>query len=232
MKSFHILSDNMKSLTYHLTCIFLLISAGAARAQESDALEDFFRSVRTSYMSFTCAYELEPGESSDLRSVGKVRGDAKVQLQVESYIFTGGGLVMVCDGKDVCMMDKSSKEAVYEPVPENITEDDFIRNPAYLICGLEDNFRIESSEVLRKDGEKVADRYVLMPAVECGIDRCVLDFVVWQDSLSDAQFILSDGSILTLGLTEHEMLPEKPDSYFSLPTPSSLGAEWVVTDLR
>lgn len=206
-----------------------LISSDMSAQQNS--LEKFYQQLDGRHYSFTCRYTLKPSGSAS--SFGKVTGQAQVEMQDEAYIFKGNGLAIVSDGRDLCVIDESSKEAVFESVPESLSEADFIQNPAYLIRGLEDNFKVEKSSS-RKDAEgtRISDTYVLIPVVSCGISRCTLDFPVRREGLSSAVFELTDGTVLEVSIDENNFQQKKPDPYFAIKQPSSFDRTWVVTDLR
>ena len=199
----------------------ILLSAGmmlGTSAQGVNAYDRFAGNLEDACVSFSCGYEF-----SGLQGIVPVKGTASVMLQGKSYRFSGGGMTIVSDGESVCVMDEGAKEAVFENVPQDASEMDFIMNPALLLHSLKDNFKVEKIE----DG-----RYVLAPVVNCGIDGCVLVFTGSSQALSSAEFSLSDGSVLKASVTDYKITKKEPASYFKPADPSSFDLSWVVTDLR
>lgn len=214
-------------------CMTLSLMATLVAAQDMSHLDEFYKKLGGGCFSFSCQYALQPSGSGNAASLGNIMGEARVEMQGDAYIFRGNGLAIISDGKSICVMDESAKEAVYEVLPESFTETDYLQNPAYLIRGLEDNFKVlTSTRVKDAQGDYVSDSYVLVPTVECGINECTLDFVAHKGTMSAARFELSDGSILKVKLSEQKFLPEKPLEYFALMNPSSFGSDWIITDLR
>lgn len=211
---------------YFATAVLILLS-GRLAAQKISPLEKFYSDLENACMTFTCTYLYTPAQDSGMSSVGSITGDAYVELQGEAYIYKGNGLEITCDGNNVCIVDESVMEAVYEPVPETITSADMIQNPVYLLKGLKNNFKIEDSQ--RCEG---ACEYVLVPTVSSGIEKCLVMFADNKDGLSFMRLNMSDGSTLRINLSEHDFLQKKPDSHFVPRDPVSFGPSWVVTDLR
>lgn len=214
------------SIKYFAAAVLILLS-GRLAAQDKSPLEKFYSDLDNSCMAFTCKYMYTPSPDSNFSSVGSITGEAYVELQGDSYIYDGDGLLITSDGKGLSIMDESVKEIVYEAVPEEITEADFVQNPVYLIRGLKDNFKIEKSK--REEG---AYEYVLVPSVSAGVERCLISFAENQDGLSFIRLNMSDGSTLRVNLYEHDYQSKKPASHFALRDPASFDSSWVVTDLR
>lgn len=200
-------------------CILLALGlTPGISARDGNAYDRFVRNLEDACVSFSCGYEL-----SGLQGIGTVMGTASVKLQGKSYRFSGGGLVMVSDGESVCVMDESSREAVLENVPQDVSEMDFMMNPALLLYSLKDNFEVRKIE---------NGRYVLSPVVDCGIEKCVLVFTGSSQELSSAEFRLSDGSLLKATVTDYKVENKESATYFKPADPSSFDSSWIVTDLR
>lgn len=220
----------MKKIFHILLSWLLALMTVGMSAQEMTSLEKFHKTLNERYISFSCRYTLQPARGHSASSFGKVSGEAEVEMQGDAYIFNGNGLSIVSDGKSICIIDVSAKEAVYEAVPADLSEADFLQNPAYLIRGLEDNFKVSGqSEVTGASG---ADYYVLEPVVDCGINKCILYFKAGEEWLSKAVFELSDGNVLEVEVYDHNSLPKKPLSHFAPQNPSSFDSTWIITDLR
>jgi hypothetical protein len=221
----------MKKILCIILSGLIALTTSDISAQQKNSLEKFYQQLEDAYYSFSCSYTLKP--SGDASSFGKVTGQAQVEMQDEAYIFKGNGLAIVSDGQALCLIDESSKEAVLESVPETISEADYLQNPAYLIRGLSDNFKVEKASSAKDDkGTRISDNYVLIPTVNCGISRCKLTLPVQNAGLSSAVFELSDGTVLEVSIYDNKFQPKKSDSYFAIRQPSSFDKAWVVTDLR
>ena len=205
----------IKYLKYFCTA-FLIFLSGGLSLYSQNRLDDFFALMDGSCMSFKCAYSL-----SD-KSGMTVNGSASICIQGESYIYDGDGLVIKSDGKEICVIDNNAKEVVYESVPEEMSDADYLQNPALLICGLKDNFSLKKFS---------ADEFVLVPVVECGIVECRLLFFADVQGPVVAGFMLSDGGVLEVDMSGYAFLPAKSPDFFS-EDQSSFGSEWIVTDLR
>ena len=223
----------MKTIFHILLYVTMSLMTTLVSAQDMSSLEEFYKKLSNGCFSFSCQYTLQPSGSGNAASFGNIMGEARVEMQGHAYIFRGNGLAIISDGKSICVMDESAEEAVYEALPESFTETDYLQNPAYLIRGLEDNFKVLSStRVKDARGGYVSDNYVLVPTVQCGICKCYLDFVAHKGILSAAEFELSDGNVLKVKFSEQKFLPEKPMEYFALMNPSSFESSWIITDLR
>lgn len=223
----------MNRIYKYIAAGILMIASVAMHAQENSPLEKFYDALADSYISFDCRYTFTPAKESELSGVGKVTGNAQIELQGESYIFDGNGLIVKSDGKSVCIIDDTSKEVIYESMPESFSENDYLQNPALLIRGIKDNFKtVSHSRIKDAYGEHVSDDYILEPVVRCGIDRCILSFVVYKDILPVINLDMTDSSNLNLLMALTDLHSRKPASYFSLPDPSGFDSSWVVTDLR
>lgn len=208
----------------------VLITVGMS-AQEMSSLEKFHKCLNEKYISFSCRYTLQPAKVQGASVLGKVSGEAEVEMQGDAYIFKGSGLFVVSDGKSICVMDESAREAVYEAVPADLSEADYLQNPAYLIRGLEDNFKVlKSSRLAGESGSY--DKHILEPVVDCGISQCSLYFKTGNEWLSKAVFGLSDGNVLEVEMYDHNSLPRKQVSYFAPKDPASFDPTWIITDLR
>lgn len=210
-----------KILKYFCTA-FLILCSGGLSLYSQNRLDGFFGLIDSSCASFKCTYSLVPSKNSAMSRVGTVTGSASVCIQGEAYVFDGDGLVIKSDGKEVCVIDSNAKEAVLESVPEDLSEADFLQNPALLICGLKDNFRLKRSS---------AEEFVLEPVVDCGIVECRLLFSANVQGPSSASFKLSDGGVLEVKMTDYAFHPERSSDYFSLDQ-SSFDSDWILTDLR
>lgn len=211
----------VKILKYFCTA-FLILCSGGLSVFSQNRLDGFFGLIDGSCTSFKCTYSLVPSKNSAMSRVGAVTGSASVCIQGEAYVFDGDGLVIKSDGKEICVIDSNAKEAVFESVPEDLSEADFLQNPALLICGLKDNFRLKSSS---------ADEFVLVPVVDCGIVECRLLFSANAQGPSSAFFKLSDGGVLEVKMTDYAFHPERSSDYF-IQDQSSFDSDWIVTDLR
>ena len=219
----------MKKFRAYIAVAILLMVSGVAYAQGKVLLERFYSHLDDSCISFSCSYTYRPSKTSDIAKIGSVTGDASVEIQGGAYIFKGNGLVLTCDGIDVCIMDETAKEVVYEAMPETLSDMDFLQNPAYLIRGLKENFKVQSSSA-GTSGGSVTERHVLVPTVNCGISKCTIDLA--GKGLSSALFDMADGGLLEVKMNSYEAQPRKDASYFKPKGVSSFNSSWVVTDLR
>lgn len=223
----------MKKVLYILISGILAMMSTGISAQDKSSLEKFYKELNEKYVGLSCHYTLRPANGAGASSFGKVSGNADVEMQDDAYIFRGNGLTIISDGKIICVMDEYAKEAVYESVPADLSEADYLQNPAYLIRGLEDNFKIlKSTGITGASSAEVCDNYVLEPVVDCGIRQCCLYFKAGKEWLSKAVFELSDGNILEVEVYEPISLQKKHISYFTPKDPSSFEPNWIITDLR
>lgn len=223
----------MKTVMKYVLAGLLVLASTNINAQEKNKLEKFYDALEGSCLGFTCEYTFTPPKSAGASGIGKVTGEAKIEIQGDAYIFDGNGLVVKSDGKSVCIMDDDAKEVVYESMPETFSEADFLQNPVYLVRGLKDNFKvIRTTRETDSYGDHVSDDFLLAPLVKCGILKCRLSFVVYQDSLPFVDLYMTDGSELKVLMFEEDFMQKKPLSYFAPPAPESFDSSWIVTDLR
>lgn len=211
----------------------LLMVSAFLYAQEKNPLEKFYEALDGSCLEFTCEYTFTPQTRADAAGTGKVTGQARIEIQGDAYVFEGNGLVVKSDGKSVCFIDDEAREIIYESMPETLSEADFLQNPAYLLRGLKDNFKVaRTTRETDSYGDHISDDFILVPLVKCGIVKCRLSFVVCQDSLPTVFLEMTDGSELKVWMYEDNLMPKKPLSYFAPPAPSSFDSSWIVTDIR
>lgn len=223
----------MNNILKYALAGFLVLASSVIHAQEKNKLEKFYDVLEGSCLGFTCEYTFTPPKSAGASGIGKVTGQARIEIQGDAYVFDGNGVIVKSDGKSVCIMDDDAKEVVYESMPETLSEADFLQNPAYLVRGLKDNFKvIRTTKETDSYGDHVSDDFVLAPLVKCGILKCRLSFVVYQDSLPYVYLDMTDGSELKVLMSEEELMRKKPLSYFAPPAPESFDSSWIVTDLR
>lgn len=223
----------MKTIMKYALAGLLVLVSTFLHAQEKNKLEKFYDALESSCLEFTCEYTFTPPKSAGASGIGKVTGQAKIEIQGDAYIFDGNGLVVKSDGKSVCIIDDDAKEAIYESMPETLSEADFLQNPAYLVRGLKDNFKvIRATKETDSYGDHVSDDFLLAPLVKCGILKCRLSFVVYQDALPYVYLDMTDGSELKVLMYEENLMQKKPLSYFTPPAPESFDSSWIVTDLR
>lgn len=223
----------MNNILKYALAGFLVLASSVIHAQEKNKLEKFYDVLEGFCLGFTCEYTFTPPKSAGASGIGKVTGQARIEIQGDAYVFDGNGVIVKSDGKSVCIMDDDAKEVVYESMPETLSEADFLQNPAYLVRGLKDNFKvIRTTKETDSYGDHVSDDFVLAPLVKCGILKCRLSFVVYQDSLPYVYLDMTDGSTLKVLMFEENLMPQKSLSYFAPPAPESFDSSWIVTDLR
>lgn len=223
----------MKIIIKYALAGLLVLASTFLNAQEKNKLEKFYDALEDSCLGFTCEYTFTPPKNAGVSEIGKVTGQARIEIQGDAYVFDGNGLVVKSDGKSVCIIDEGAKEIVYESMPETLSEADFLQNPAYLVRGLKDNFKvIRSTRETDSYGDHVSDDFVLAPLVKCGVIKCRLSFVVYQDTLPFVDLDMTDGSRLKVLMSEEDFMQKKPLSYFAPPAPESFDSSWIVTDLR
>lgn len=223
----------MKNTLKYAFAGLMTLASAFLYAQDKNKLETFYDVLEDYCLEFTCEYTFTPSKAVDAAGSGKVKGEARIVIQGDAYIFDGNGLVVKSDGKSVCIIDDGAKEIVYESMPETLSEADFLQNPAYLVRRLKDNFKvIKTTRETDSYGDHVADDFVLAPLVKCGILKCRLSFVVYQDSLPYVYLDMTDGSKLKVLMSEENIMQKKPLTYFAPPAPESFDSSWIVTDLR
>lgn len=223
----------MKTILKYTLAGLMILAPVFLHAQEKNRLEAFYDALESSCLEFTCEYTFTPPKTADAVGIDKVAGEARIEIQGDAYVFDGNGLVVKSDGKSVCIIDEGAKEIVYEAMPETLSEADFLQNPAYLVRGLKDNFKvIKATREKDSYGDHVSDVFVLAPLVKCGILKCRLSFLVYQDSLPYVYLDMTDGSKLKVLMSEENFMQKKPLSYFAPPAPESFDSSWIVTDLR
>ena len=195
-----------------ISIFFLLLSVSIFRMEAQSALKSFSDKVFASMVSF----------SYDYATKGKVslKGSGSAIVQNDGFVLKVDGLEVWCDGKDRWTMDPAAKEAVVESV-----EDD----PAFLLTGVEDNFKLVSSpeEVFVKG--KYRMMFHLKPKVPSELKDIRLFFD--DNTLVSAIVSVKDGTETYFEIRDLKFDKRSSGAEFRFDE-KSLDSSWVITDLR
>lgn len=202
--------------------VFLLIlsalGATGLWAQERGPVGDFAATLASSDVSFRYAFEVK-------RDV-PMKGNGTASLCGPAYHVSGNGMDIWCDGVTRWTIDRNAREAYIEPV--NAESADYLSNPATLLGALEQSFRVISASDVTLNGKKL-QAFKLAPALdETGLDRVVL----YLDGSVPVRvsIVVEDGTETVFRLSNYSV-KEKSDAVYAFDI-ASLGADYVVTDLR
>lgn len=202
-----------------LICFAALICfSGRLQAESPDAvLERFVGAVASSAVDFGYSYLIDDGRA-------RVKGGGTVAMQGESYLISGDGLEVYCDGKTRWTVDRAAMEVVVETCdPEN---PDYTVNPAVLLKDFDKAFSVESSGV-SSDGSL---HYSLSPVSAPGISS--LEIVLSGDGkkLLSAVLHTEDGAAASFSISSFVFSTPSDPSRFAFDI-SSLADGYIVTDL-
>ena len=189
-----------------------------ATAQESGPLEGFAANLASGEVSFKYSFEVK----GDI----PMKGNGTAALNGDRYHVFGNGMDLWCDGKTRWTIDRNAREAYIEAVDPDAA--DYLSNPASLLSALDRAFEVQSVSDVTLSGKKL--RAVKMtPAVE---DTGLQTVTLYLDGAAPARVSITvDDGTETLFRISGYSVKEKSDAAFSFDI-ASLGAEYVVTDLR
>ncbi len=196
-----------------LTAFVAVLSCAAALAQSP--LDRLYHAFSSSCVELALSYEGKLGKTL-------LKGEATLLVQGDSYLMSGNGLDVFCDGESVWTVDHDALEAVVETA-ENGTGAAW-GNPALLIVRLDELFYVRNAS---SSGNRY--RYELSAKEDCGIKKADVD-VTSAGILLGVEFTMSDGTAVKVEVVSMKSLMNKPSDAFR---PGFVfGPDWTVTDLR
>ncbi len=202
-----------------ISIFFLLLSVSIFRMEAQSALKSFSDKVSASMVSF----------SYDYATKGKVslKGSGSAIVQNDGFVLKVDGLEVWCDGKDRWTMDPVAKEAVVESVEDS--GKDYMTDPAFLLTGVEDNFKLVSSpeEVF------VKGKYRMMFHLKPKVSSELKDIRLFFDDkiLVSAIVSVKDGTETYFEIRDLKFDKRSSGAEFRFDE-KSLDSSWVITDLR
>lgn len=204
-----------------------VFSALSLSAQTEDQLKSLFKAFSESHVTIEAVYEVESAKSEGSSSLPVViMGETRISMQGDMYSMDGNGFSILCDGKAACITDTASKEVIYEPVAGSVRGENMM-GPSLLFGNLGENFNVKSTAI--ESGQAV---YELSADPSSGMEGCRICVDPESGALKSARFDMSDGHKVKVTVTVFNVSALRPDSEYELPSVSSFGADWVVTDLR
>lgn len=153
----------------------------------------------------------------------KVVGHSEIIVQKDMYSMHGNGLEIYCDGKTMWTIDDSAKEVIIEPC--DAADRNYMANPVLILADLDKLFKVRSSRAL--EAGKVS--YSLDAVTQCGVAEADV-VLTGNGAVSKAQFVMDDGSVLSVQVASMKKTEEKQASFFS--PDCRFDSDWIVTDLR
>jgi len=202
-----------------ISIFFLLLSVSIFRMEAQSALKSFSDKVSASRVSF----------SYDYATKGKVslKGSGSAIVQNDGFVLKADGLKVWCDGKGRWIMDPTAKEVVVESVEDSGR--DYMTDPALLLTGVEDNFKLVSSpeEVI------VEGKYRMMFHLKPKVPSELKDIRLFFDDkiLVSAIVSVKDGTETYFEIRDLKFDKMSSGAEFRFDE-KSLDSSWVITDLR
>ena len=187
--------------------------------EAQSALKSFSDKVSASMVSF----------SYDYATKGKVslKGSGSAIVQNDGFVLKADGLKVWCDGKGRWTMDSVAKEVVVESVEDSGR--DYMTDPALLLTGVEDNFKLVSSpeEVI------VEGKYRMMFHLKPKVPSELKDIRLFFDDkiLVSAIVSVKDGTETYFEIRDLKFDKRSSGAGFRFDE-KSLDSSWVITDLR
>jgi len=187
--------------------------------EAQSALKSFSDKVSASMVSF----------SYDYATKGKVslKGSGSAIVQNDGFVLKADGLKVWCDGKGRWTMDSVAKEVVVESVEDSGR--DYMTDPALLLTGVEDNFKLVSSpeEVI------VEGKYRMMFHLKPKVPSELKDIRLFFDDkiLVSAIVSVKDGTETYFEIRDLKFDKRSSGAEFRFDE-KSLDSSWVITDLR
>lgn len=202
-----------------ISIFFLLLSVSIFRMEAQSALKSFSDKVSASRVSF----------SYDYATKGKVslKGSGSAIVHNDGFVLKADGLKVWCDGKGRWTMDSVAKEVVVESVEDSGR--DYMTDPALLLTGVEDNFKLVSSpeEVI------VEGKYRMMFHLKPKVPSELKDIRLFFDDkiLVSAIVSVKDGTETYFEIRDLKFDKMSSGAEFRFDE-KSLDSSWVITDLR
>lgn len=198
-----------QTFKYLITGLLVFLSV-SLYSQNASLLERLYEGFASHCVVIDCEFTMNTDGAL-------AKGKCKVEVQGDSFIMTGSGIDIFCDGKSVWTLDNDAKEAYIEPFGDGVF------NPARIFSDMQKLSSVVSSSAVG-NGMK----YELTARQTCGISRAVL--TIGADALlKSADFTLDDGNVISINVLSMENDPLKNKGHFS---PSNLSSDWIITDLR
>lgn len=202
---------------FSLSVLLICLAAGNVRAQDVSLLKRFYGEISDSCTEIVYSYDTR---ISGIRTVG----EGTLLVQGKCWHMEGNGVVMWCDSVNLWIADPELKEVVIESASEDYGE---TSNPAILFVRLEDMFDVREA-LPSSDGSSIV--YVLVPDSPGKIEYCNLEISKSDASIRKGEFIMSDGNLITVNVSEMKILPKRGVESFR---PSGeFDSSWIVTDMR
>ena len=191
----------------------------AAFAQEQGPLDAIARTLSSGESRFNYSFEVK----GDI----PMKGNGAAALCGEAYHIFGNEMEIWCDGKTRWTIDRNTCEAYVEAVDADAY--DYISNPATLLEALPRAFEIRSVSDVTLGG-KALKLVRLVPAVG---DTGLKSVGLYLDGAVPARVSITvdDGTETLFRLTGFTVREKSDASAFAFDI-ASLGADYVVTDLR
>ena len=210
---------NLRIENRFLTVLLSIVLSLQSYARDTTLFARMSESFRVSCVEISYSY------STVINGI-KTVGSGELTVQGLCYIMKGDGLEVVSDGRDMWVLDRSSKEVVITSVDRSSFE--AMANPVVLVMDMERFFSIKES-VETDSGAAV--EYLLQPKEDTGMKEARVIVLKKDASITSLSFILDDGVAFEIKVNNFRHLPLKESDAFVCPS-SMFDYSWVVTDLR
>lgn len=168
---------------------------------------------------FNYAYTADDGKV-------KMSGEGEIVLQDDSYMMSGDGLQIWCDGNLIWMADTAAKEVMIQSFAGG---DAAASNPALLVGRLDRDFEWSDTGTKAVFNGRNVSAYGLVSSSDPGIRDAVLYFSPDGKSLEGFYAEFAGGLSVTVSVSSFRFEEKGDASDF---VPGEFGREWIVTDLR
>jgi hypothetical protein len=205
-------------MKYFLSIISLMLS-WLVSAQDNSLLDRMCDNVASSCVSLDYSY------TARVSGIDK-KASGTLMSQDENWTLKGNGVDMYCDGSTVWVVDPALKEVVIESL-EDERQTEFLTNPARIVVGLRDSFKVNTANP-SSDGKSVV--FSLVPLK--GGDVEYLNVDIYKDTalIRNMSFAMKDGTLVKIEVSSMKLTPKVSDEAFRPQT--VFDSKWIITDLR
>lgn len=184
-----------------------------------DAVSGFSTRLAVSRAFFSYAYTADDGKV-------KLSGEGETVLQDDSYMLTGDGLQIWCDGSQMWVADTAAKEVIIQSVDGGDTA---ASNPALLVGRIDKDFKWSDAGTKVIFNGKSALSYRLSASSDPAIKDAVLYFTPDGKELAGFEVRFAGGLSVTVSVSSFRLSEKGPGADFA---PGEFDGGWIVTDLR
>lgn len=188
-------------------------------AQDNSPLDRMCDNVASSCVSLDYSYTARVSGIDN-------KASGTLMSQDENWTLKGNGVDMYCDGSTVWVVDSALKEVVIESL-EDERQTEFLTNPARIVVGLRDSFKVNTANP-SSDGKSVV--FSLVPLK--GGDVEYLNVDIYKDTalIRNMSFAMKDGTLVKIEVSSMKLTPKVSDEAFRPQT--VFDSKWIITDLR